>query len=66
MGLMLYLIPVVCVLAGAGFLGEPLTGQIIAGGALTVFGVWVASRVAGDTSIANAASESSESSESAG
>jgi drug/metabolite transporter (DMT)-like permease len=46
MGLVLYLIPIVCVLAGAGFLGEPLTGQIIAGGALTVFGVWVASRVA--------------------
>ena len=44
MGLVLYLIPIVCVLAGAGFLGEPLTGQIIAGGALTVFGVWVASR----------------------
>lgn len=44
MGLVLYLIPIVCVLAGAGFLGEPLTGQIIVGGALTVFGVWVASR----------------------
>ena len=40
MGLVLYLIPVVCVLAGAGFLGEPLTRQIIFGGALTVFGVW--------------------------
>lgn len=46
MGLVLYLIPIVCVLAGAGFLGEQLNGQIIFGGALTVFGVWVASRVA--------------------
>jgi drug/metabolite transporter (DMT)-like permease len=46
MGLVLYLIPVVCVLAGAGFLGEPLTRQIILGGALTVFGVWVATRIA--------------------
>jgi drug/metabolite transporter (DMT)-like permease len=36
----------VCVLAGTCFLGEPLTGQIVAGGALTVFGVWLASRVA--------------------
>jgi drug/metabolite transporter (DMT)-like permease len=45
-GLMLYLIPIVCVLAGVGFLSEPLNGQIILGGALTVFGVWVASRVA--------------------
>jgi drug/metabolite transporter (DMT)-like permease len=44
-GLVLYLIPVVCVLAGTGFLGEALTTPIIAGGALTVFGVWVASRV---------------------
>lgn len=42
MGLVLYLIPIVCVLAGVGFLGESLTGRIIAGGALTVFGVWVA------------------------
>jgi drug/metabolite transporter (DMT)-like permease len=49
MGMMLYLIPVVCVLAGVGFLGESLTGRIIAGGALTVFGVWMAERVAGDS-----------------
>jgi drug/metabolite transporter (DMT)-like permease len=41
-GLVLYLIPVVCVVAGVGFLGESLTGRIVAGGALTVFGVWVA------------------------
>jgi drug/metabolite transporter (DMT)-like permease len=47
MGLVLYLIPVVCVLAGTGFLGEALTAPIIGGGALTVFGVWVASRSAG-------------------
>jgi drug/metabolite transporter (DMT)-like permease len=44
MGLVLYLIPVVCVLAGIGFLGEALTASIMCGGALTVFGVWVASR----------------------
>jgi drug/metabolite transporter (DMT)-like permease len=44
MGLVLYLIPIVCVLAGVGFLKESLTGRIIAGGALTVFGVWVAAR----------------------
>jgi drug/metabolite transporter (DMT)-like permease len=42
MGLVLYLIPIVCVLAGVAFLGESLTGRILAGGALTVFGVWVA------------------------
>jgi drug/metabolite transporter (DMT)-like permease len=47
MGLVLYLIPVVCVLAGIGFLGEALTAPILCGGALTVFGVWVASRSAG-------------------
>ena len=44
MGLMLYLIPIVCVLAGAGFLGESLTGYVAGGGVLTVFGVWMASR----------------------
>ena len=46
MGLFLYLIPIVCVMAGVSFLGEPLTPQILVGGGLTVFGVWVASRVA--------------------
>jgi len=46
MGLVLYLIPVVCVLAGTGFLGEAMTAPIICGGLLTVFGVWVASRAA--------------------
>jgi drug/metabolite transporter (DMT)-like permease len=30
------------VFAGVAFLGESLTGRILAGGALTVFGVWVA------------------------
>ena len=45
MGLVFYLIPIVCVLAGVGLLHEPLTIQIIAGGALTVFGVWVASQL---------------------
>ena len=44
-GLVLYLIPVVCVAAGAAFLGETLTREILFGGALTVFGVWVAARV---------------------
>jgi drug/metabolite transporter (DMT)-like permease len=47
MGLMLYLIPVVCVFAGVEFLREPLTSQIIFGGMLTVAGVWVASAPAG-------------------
>jgi drug/metabolite transporter (DMT)-like permease len=47
MGLVLYLIPVVCVLAGTGFLGEALTAPIVCGGALTVFGVWLASRPGG-------------------
>jgi drug/metabolite transporter (DMT)-like permease len=46
MGLVLYLIPIVCVMAGVSFLNEPLTPQILVGGVLTVFGVWVASRVA--------------------
>ena len=57
MGLVLYLIPIVCVLAGTGFLGEPLTGQIIAGGALTVFGVWVAARVPKGANAASVANE---------
>jgi drug/metabolite transporter (DMT)-like permease len=52
------LIPIVCVLAGVGFLREPLTSQIIFGGALTVFGVWLASRVAKDIHAVNEASES--------
>jgi EamA-like transporter family len=46
LGLFLYLIPVVCVAAGAQFLNESLTFPILAGGALTVFGVWIASRTA--------------------
>jgi drug/metabolite transporter (DMT)-like permease len=44
MGMVLYLIPLVCVLAGAGLLGESLSMQVVFGGTLTVFGVWVASR----------------------
>ena len=67
MGLVLYLIPVVCVLAGTCFLGEPLTGQIMVGGALTVFGVWVASRVAkgadDEAGIVGEAGEATESAE---
>ena len=46
LGLFLYLIPVVCVAAGAVFLNESLTLPILVGGALTVFGVWIASRAA--------------------
>lgn len=45
LGLFLYLIPVVCVAAGAQLLNEPLTLMILVGGALTVYGVWIASRV---------------------
>lgn len=44
LGLVLYLIPVVCVFAGAEFLGERLTFLVVAGGALTILGVWTASR----------------------
>lgn len=46
LGLFLYLIPVVCIAAGARFLNESLTLPILVGGALTVFGVWIASRAA--------------------
>jgi drug/metabolite transporter (DMT)-like permease len=46
LGLFLYLIPVVCVAAGALFLNESVTLPILIGGALTVFGVWIASRAA--------------------
>jgi len=46
LGLFLYLIPVVCVAAGALFLHESLTLPILGGGALTVCGVWIASRAA--------------------
>jgi drug/metabolite transporter (DMT)-like permease len=45
LGLFLYLIPVMCVAAGAQFLNESLTLMILVGGALTVYGVWIASRV---------------------
>lgn len=45
LGLVLYLIPVVCVFAGAWLLNERLSFSVIAGGALTIFGVWTASRV---------------------
>jgi drug/metabolite transporter (DMT)-like permease len=44
LGLFLYLIPIVSVGAGAKFLGESLTLGILAGGALTIAGIWVASR----------------------
>jgi drug/metabolite transporter (DMT)-like permease len=44
LGLFLYLIPAVSIFAGARFLDESLTVPILLGCALTVFGVWVASR----------------------
>jgi len=44
LGLFLYVIPAASILAGAQFLDEALTMQILAGAALTVFGVWIASR----------------------
>jgi drug/metabolite transporter (DMT)-like permease len=58
MGLVLYLIPIVCVMAGVSFLNEPLTPQILVGGVLTVFGVWVASRVAKGVAANPSATES--------
>lgn len=44
LGLFLYLIPVGSVSAGALLLGEPLTASLLTGGALTMLGVWVATR----------------------
>jgi drug/metabolite transporter (DMT)-like permease len=44
LGLFLYLIPVVSVIAGVEFLAEALTISILIGGALTMAGVWIASR----------------------
>jgi drug/metabolite transporter (DMT)-like permease len=46
LGLFLYLIPAVSIFGGARFLDESLTIPILLGCALTVFGVWVASRPA--------------------
>jgi drug/metabolite transporter (DMT)-like permease len=43
-GLYLYLIPLVALAGGSLLLGEPLTLTILAGGALTIAGVWIASR----------------------
>jgi drug/metabolite transporter (DMT)-like permease len=44
LGLFLYMIPAVSIVGGVRFLDESLTVQILLGCALTVFGVWVASR----------------------
>ena len=44
LGLFVYLIPVVSVCAGVAFLRESLTLPALVGGALTVLGVWLASR----------------------
>jgi drug/metabolite transporter (DMT)-like permease len=43
-GLFLYLIPIIALAGGTLILGEPLTLAIAAGGALTIAGVWIASR----------------------
>jgi drug/metabolite transporter (DMT)-like permease len=45
-GLFVYLIPIVCLGAGAQLLGESLTFAVLAGGVLTIAGIWVASRTA--------------------
>lgn len=39
-----YLIPVVALLAGAVVLSEPVTFVVVAGTALTIFGIWLAQR----------------------
>jgi drug/metabolite transporter (DMT)-like permease len=44
LGLFVYLIPAVSVCAGVAFLRESLTLPVLVGGALTVLGVWLASR----------------------
>jgi drug/metabolite transporter (DMT)-like permease len=44
LGLFVYLIPAVSVGAGVAFLRESLTLPVLVGGALTVLGVWLASR----------------------
>jgi drug/metabolite transporter (DMT)-like permease len=43
-GLFLYLIPIVALAGGTWLLGEPLTASLLAGGTLTIAGVWIASR----------------------
>jgi drug/metabolite transporter (DMT)-like permease len=55
LGLFLYMIPAVSILGGARFLDESLTLQILLGGALTVFGVWVASRPLSPTGVTESA-----------
>jgi drug/metabolite transporter (DMT)-like permease len=52
LGVFLYMIPVVSVFAGVEFLAESLTLQILIGGALTVLGVWIASRAGGLVTVA--------------
>jgi drug/metabolite transporter (DMT)-like permease len=43
-GLFLYLIPIIALAGGTLLLGEPLTLTLVAGGTLTIAGVWIASR----------------------
>jgi drug/metabolite transporter (DMT)-like permease len=43
-GLYLYLIPIVALAGGSLLLGEPITATLLTGGALTIAGVWIASR----------------------
>jgi drug/metabolite transporter (DMT)-like permease len=51
-GLYLYLIPILCLAGGALVLGERLTASILAGGTLTIIGVWIASPRSGATAAA--------------
>lgn len=44
LGLFLYLIPIVCLIAGTRLLGESLTLTTLMGGVLTIAGIWTASR----------------------
>jgi drug/metabolite transporter (DMT)-like permease len=38
------LIPIVALAGGSLLLGEPITATLLTGGALTIAGVWIASR----------------------
>jgi drug/metabolite transporter (DMT)-like permease len=56
-GLFLYLIPIVCLLGGTLILDERVTRSIVSGGALTIVGVWIASRSAVARSAESASSQ---------
>jgi drug/metabolite transporter (DMT)-like permease len=55
LGLFMYLIPAVSVCAGVEFLAESLTVPIVVGGALTIMGVWIASRTTRNVATGTAA-----------